>query len=91
MHVAVRTQIKLGVGPNQLGDAHPEDLLDQAYRVSQRGSRFMAAFVWFTSAEPPFLARIEEMVSWAGLPRQYPSPVIEPALPREVDRGAARE
>ena len=65
---AIRAQVKISVGANQLGDVRVEDLIGQAFKVSQGFTRLQATLVRLRSPVPPLIARLEAMVAWAGLP-----------------------
>ena len=62
--------MKISVGSNQLNDVRAEDLIEQAFKVSQGLTRLQATFIRWRSAEPPLIPRLEAMVAWAGLPDQ---------------------
>jgi Zn-dependent protease with chaperone function len=65
---ALRAQVKISVGTNQLGDVRGEDLIDQAFKVSQGINRLQAMLIGWQSRIPPLIPRLEAMISWAGLP-----------------------
>ncbi len=65
---AIRTQLKISVGANQLGDVRAEDLFEQAYKVSRGFSRLQAMLFRWRTPIPPLIQRLEAMVEWAGLP-----------------------
>lgn len=65
---AVRAQVKISVGTNQLKDVRVEDLIAQAFKVSQGLTRFQAMLIRWRSTVPPLIPRLENMVAWAGLP-----------------------
>lgn len=65
---AIRAQVKLSVGANQIADVRVEDLIEQAFKVSQGLSRFQARFVSWRTSVPPLIPRLQAMVEWAGLP-----------------------
>lgn len=67
---AIRAQVKISVGANQLGDVRVEDLIKQAFKVSQGITRFQAMFIRWQSPVPPLIPRLEAMVQWAGLPSE---------------------
>jgi hypothetical protein len=67
---AIRAQVKISVGTNQLNDVRGEDLIEQAFKVSQGLTRFQAMLIRWRSADPPLIPRLEAMVAWAGLPDQ---------------------
>lgn len=67
---AIRAQVKISVGSNQLNDVRAEDLIEQAFKVSQGLIRLQALLIRWRSAEPPLIPRLEAMVAWAGLPGQ---------------------
>ncbi|MGH7933757.1 MAG: hypothetical protein ACREQN_11415 [Candidatus Binataceae bacterium] len=70
---AIRAQFKISVGANQLGDVRVDDLIEQAFKVSQGFTRLQAMLVRWRSPVPPLIPRLEAMVEWAGLP---PTPPI---------------
>jgi len=65
---AVRAQVKISVGTNQLDDLRVEDLIEQALKVSQGLTRVQAMLIRWRSTLPPLIPRLENMVAWAGLP-----------------------
>jgi hypothetical protein len=65
---AIRAQLKISVGANQLGDVRAEDLFEQAYKVSRGFSRLQAMLFRWGTPIPPLIQRLEAMVEWAGLP-----------------------
>jgi Zn-dependent protease with chaperone function len=65
---AILAQVKISVGSNQLSDVRAEDLVAQAYKVSQGLTRLQAILIRWRSLEPPLVPRLEAMVAWAGLP-----------------------
>jgi len=65
---AVRAQIKISVGTNQLDHVRTEDLIEQAFKVSQGITRIQALTIRWRSSVPPLIPRLESMVAWAGLP-----------------------
>jgi Zn-dependent protease with chaperone function len=65
---AIRAQVKISVGTSQLPEVRAEDLVEQAFRVSQGVTRFQAMLIRWQSATPLLIPRLEAMVSWAGLP-----------------------
>lgn len=65
---AIRAQVKISVGTNQLNDVRAEDLIEQAFKVSQGLTRLQALLVRWRSTVPPLIPRLENMVAWAGLP-----------------------
>jgi Zn-dependent protease with chaperone function len=67
---AIHAQVKISVGSNQLNDVRAEDLIEQAFKVSQGLTRLQATFIRWRSAEPPLIPRLEAMVAWVGLPDQ---------------------
>ena len=75
---AIRAQIKLSVGTNQLQQVRTEDLVEQAFKVSQGITRFQAMLIRWRSPVPPLIPRLEKMIAWAGLPtRHEPRPDID--------------
>ena len=84
MEVAIRTLVKLDVGNNQYHEVRGDDLVGQLYRVNQGVSRIQAAVIWTTSAVPPNLRRLQELLIWGGLPkhRAVPSAAVpSPSVP----------
>jgi hypothetical protein len=65
---AIRTQVKLSVGSNQLNDVRAKDVIEQAFKVSQGFTRLQAIAIRWQSPTPPLISRLEAMVAWAGLP-----------------------
>ena len=65
---AIRAQVKISVGTNQLNDVRTEDLIDQAFKVSHGLTRVQAMLIRWRSTVPPLIPRLENMVTWAGLP-----------------------
>jgi hypothetical protein len=65
---ALRAQVRISVGTNQLGDVRGEDLIEQAFKVSQGINRLQAMLISWQSRIPPLIPRLEAMISWAGLP-----------------------
>jgi Zn-dependent protease with chaperone function len=65
---AIRAQVKISVGTNQFPDVRAEDLIEQAFKVSQGVTRFQAMLIRWRSSTPPLISRLEAMVAWAGLP-----------------------
>lgn len=65
---AIRAQVKISVGTNQLNDVRAQDLIEQAFKVSQGISRFQATLIRWRSTAPPLIPRLENMIAWAGLP-----------------------
>jgi hypothetical protein len=68
---AIRAQLKMSVGSNQLNEVRGEDLIEQAFKVSQGLTRFQATLIRWRSPEPPLIRRLEAMVEWAGLPPSF--------------------
>jgi Zn-dependent protease with chaperone function len=65
---ALRAQVKISVGTNQLDGVRTEDLIEQAFKVSQGLTRVQAFLIRLRTPVPPFITRLEHMVAWAGLP-----------------------
>ena len=65
---AIRAQVKISVGTNQLNDVRAEDLIEQAFKVSQGLSCWQATLIRWRSPVPPLIPRLEAMIEWAGLP-----------------------
>jgi Zn-dependent protease with chaperone function len=65
---AIRAQVKISVGTNQITDVTAEDLIEQAFNVSQGVTRLQALLIRWRSPIPPLISRLEAMVAWAGLP-----------------------
>ena len=68
---AIRAQVKLSVGVNQLQEVRTEDLIQQAAKVNRGFAHYQAMFMMFIrwrSPVPPFIHRLEAMLEWAGLP-----------------------
>jgi len=80
MEVAVRTLVKLGVGSHQYSDLQGDDLVDQAYWLSQGTGRVQATIIWITNAEPPMVRRLEKLIAWGGLPK-LPEALVDAAAP----------
>jgi Zn-dependent protease with chaperone function len=70
---AIRAQVKLSVGVNQLREVRTEDLIEQAAKVNQGFARYQAMFIRWRSPAPPFIHRLEAMLEWAGLPPESES------------------
>ena len=65
---AIRAQLKISVGSNQMNDIQPEDLVEQAFKLSQGFNRIQAMLVRWQSPVPPLIQRFEAMIAWAGIP-----------------------
>lgn len=65
---AIRAQVKISVGTNQLSDIRGEDLIEQAFKVSQGINRLHGMLIRWQSRIPPLIPRLEAMIAWAGLP-----------------------
>jgi Zn-dependent protease with chaperone function len=65
---ALRARVKLSVGTNQSREVKVDDLIEQAFKLTQGTSRVQAALIRWQSSTPPFIYRLEAMVEWAGLP-----------------------
>ncbi len=65
---AARARIKLSVGSNQAREVQAEDLIEQAFRLTQGTSLVQATLIRWQSSTPPFIYRLEAMLEWAGLP-----------------------
>jgi Zn-dependent protease with chaperone function len=65
---AIRTQVKISVGSNQVNDVRTEDFVEQAFKVSQSFARFQAMLIRWRTPIPPLIPRLENMIAWAGLP-----------------------
>jgi Zn-dependent protease with chaperone function len=65
---AIRAQVKISVGSNQLNSVRAKDLIEQAFNVSQGIPRLQAVLIRWQSPTPPLIPRLEAMVAWAGLP-----------------------
>lgn len=72
VRVAIETQARLAVGNNQVREVRGEDLLDQAYKLSQGVDRLQTALITLQSPTPLLLHRLQAMVEWAGLPLREP-------------------
>jgi Zn-dependent protease with chaperone function len=68
---AIRAQVKISVGTNQLVDMRAEDLVEQAFKVSQGITRLQATLIRWQSSVPPLIPRVEAMVAWTGLPSTH--------------------
>lgn len=68
VRTASRTQVKLAVGPTLIAEAHPDELIAQAFRVSQGSSRVQATLIQLQSPTPPLIHRLRALVAWGGLP-----------------------
>lgn len=54
---AIRAQVKISVDTNQFPKVRAEDLIEQAFKVSQGVTRFQAMLIrWRSSTPPPDLA-----------------------------------
>jgi len=65
---AIRAQVKISVGTKQLNDVTIDDMIDQAFKVSQSLTRLQATLIRWQTPVPPLIPRLESMVAWAGLP-----------------------
>jgi hypothetical protein len=65
---AIRAQIKISVGSNQLNDVQAKDLIEQAFNFSQGITLLQAILIRWQSSTPPLISRMEAMVAGAGLP-----------------------
>ena len=65
---ALRAQIKISVGTNQLNDVRTDDMIEQAFKISQSITRLQATLIRWRTPVPPLIPRLESMVEWAGLP-----------------------
>jgi hypothetical protein len=65
---ALRARIKLSVGSNQSGEVQADDLIQQAFKLTQGASLVQATLIRCQSSTPPFIYRLEAMLQWAGLP-----------------------
>lgn len=65
---ALRAQIKISVGTNQLSDVRTEDMIEQAFKLSRSMTRLQATLIRWRAPVPPLIPRLEAMVEWAGLP-----------------------
>lgn len=65
---ALRAQVKISVGTNQLNDVTTADMIEQAFKVSQSITRLQATLIRWRTPVPPLIPRLESMVAWAGLP-----------------------
>ncbi|MGA9912568.1 MAG: M48 family metalloprotease [Paraburkholderia sp.] len=70
---AIRAQVKLSVGVNQLKEVRTEDLIQQAVKVNQGFAHYQAMVIRWRSPVPPFIHRLEAMLEWAGLPPESES------------------
>jgi len=68
IETALQARVKLAIGNEQSHEVRADDLIEQAYRLSQRMSRVQATLIRWQSPMPPFIDRLEAMVEWAGLP-----------------------
>ena len=65
---ALRAQVKISVGTNQINEVRTEDFIEQAFEVSQSLTRVQATLIRWRSKVPPLITRLENMIAWAGLP-----------------------
>jgi Zn-dependent protease with chaperone function len=65
---ALRARVKLSVGSNQSREVQADDLIEQAFKLTQGTSMVGATLIHWQSSTPPFIYRLEAMVEWAGLP-----------------------
>ncbi|HUN58653.1 MAG TPA: M48 family metalloprotease [Candidatus Binataceae bacterium] len=65
---AIRAQLKISVGTDQVAGIRGEDLIEQAFKVSHGLTRLQAILIRWRSPTPPLIPRLEAMVEWAGLP-----------------------
>jgi Zn-dependent protease with chaperone function len=65
---AIRARAKLSVGSNQSRGVQADDLIEQAFKLTQGASLLQATLIRWQSSTPPFIYRLEAMVEWAGLP-----------------------
>jgi len=65
---AIRARVKLSVGSKQLREVRADDLIEQAFRLTQGTSLVQATLIRWQSSTPPFIYRLQAMVEWAGLP-----------------------
>jgi len=65
---ALRAQVKISVGTNQINEVRAQDFIVQAFKVSQSLTRVQAMLIRWRSMVPPLITRLENMVAWAGLP-----------------------
>jgi Zn-dependent protease with chaperone function len=65
---ALRAQVKISVGTNQINEVRALDFIEQAFKVSQSLTRVQAMLIRWRSTVPPLITRLENMVAWAGLP-----------------------
>jgi Zn-dependent protease with chaperone function len=75
---AIQARIKLSVGSNQALEVRGDDLIEQAFKLTQGMTRMHAAMIHWQSSTPPFIHRLEAMVEWAGLPRGESDPPARP-------------
>jgi hypothetical protein len=68
IETAIRARVKLSVGSEQSREVRADDLIDQAYSLTQRTSLVHATLIRWQSSTPPFIYRLQAMVEWAGLP-----------------------
>ena len=77
---AVCAEVKLSVGTAQLDAVRADDLLEQAYALTQGVSRLQASLIRLQATTPPLIPRLKAMLEWAG--RQNPHPSDPAARPR---------
>jgi hypothetical protein len=65
---ALRARIKISIGSEQSLQVRADDLIEQAYKLTQGTSMVAATLIRWQSSTPPFICRLEAMVEWAGLP-----------------------
>jgi Zn-dependent protease with chaperone function len=65
---AIRARVKLSVGSIQSREVQVDDLIEQAFKLTQGASLVQATLIRWQSSTPPFIYRLEAMLQWAGLP-----------------------
>src|ERR1700730_11945994 len=65
---ALRARVNLSVGSNQSREVQADDLIEQAFKLTQGTSMVGATLIHWQTSTPPFIYRLEAMVEWAGLP-----------------------
>jgi Zn-dependent protease with chaperone function len=83
---AISAQVKISVGTKQSDEVRTEDLIEQAFKVSQGFPRLQAMFIRWRSSELPLIPRLEAMVAWAGL-----APTGEPISMGPGNKAARRK
>jgi Zn-dependent protease with chaperone function len=68
IETAIRARVKLSVGSEQSREVRADDLIEQAYSLTQRTRLVYATLIRWQSSTPPFIYRLQAMVEWVGLP-----------------------